>query len=144
MLVRILFPLSLFLYIALSAVLLVGPFWQQAGIPLSADVELHLHRSAAVQRAFEQGVYWPRWFPTVYNGLGAPTFHHYSPGLYWLVGAIHWAGIRLDLALKVVLTAAFVLSGLGVYAWLRRTFSLEAGLAGVSLFLAQTYIFREI
>ena len=144
MLVRILFPLSLFLYIALSAVLLVGPFWQQAGIPLSADVELHLHRSAAVQRAFEQGVYWPRWFPTVYNGLGAPTFHHYSPGLYWLVGAIHWAGIRLDIALKVVLTAAFVLSGLGVYAWLRRTFSLEAGLAGVSLFLAQTYIFREI
>ena len=143
MLARFLMRQRRTLFIALLTILLLGPLWQQAGLPISADMALHIHRGAAVQRAIEQGIYWPRWFPTVYNGLGAPTFHHYSPGLYLLVGAIHWTGIRLDVALKIVVTAAFVLSGLGVCAWLRQTFSLEAGLAGIALYLAQTHVFRE-
>ena len=132
------FPTGLWviLFISLLALLVVGPFWQVPGIPAGTpDEQLHSHRSAAVQRAFEEGVYWPRWFPTVYNGLGAPTFHHYSPGLYWLVGASHWAGIRLDDALKLVMTAAFILSGFGIYGWLRHAFSKAASLAGAALYL---------
>ncbi len=91
-------------------------------------------------RAFEQGIYWPRWFQTVYNGLGAPTFHHYSPGLYWLVAAGQWTGSRLDQAVKIVVTAALILSGFGVYAWLRYTFSPEASLAGATLYLFHPHI----
>ena len=104
------------------------------------DAQVHTHRSAAMYRAFEQGVYWPRWFPVVYNGLGAPTFHHYSPGLYWLVAGAHWAGARLDQALKLVVTAALLLSGFGVYGWLRNAFSPVASLAGAALYLLHPYI----
>ena len=131
-------PLGLWvtLFIALLATLVAGPFWQLDGIPLNTrDVQVHLHRSAAIERAFEQGVYWPRWFPAVYNGLGAPAFHHYSPALHWLVAAAHWIGIGLDQALKLVMTAALVLSGFGVYAWLRYAFSPVACLTAASLYL---------
>ena len=129
------------LFIALLTALLAGPFWQLSGLPANAVDQLqHMHRSAAMYRAFEQGIYWPRWFPIVYDGLGAPTFHHYSPGLYWLVAAIHGTGIRLDQALKLVVTAALLLSGFGAYAWLRHVFSPAASLAGAALYLLHPHI----
>ncbi len=128
--------LLVILFIALLALLVAGPFWQVSGLPAGTpDEQLHSHRSAAFTRAFEQGVYWPRWFPTVYNGLGAPTFHHYSPALYWLVGATHAAGIRLDHALKLVMSAALVLSAFGIYGWLRFAFSPAAALVAAALYL---------
>ena len=131
-------PSGLFVtvFVALLTVLVTGPLWQIDGIPLSTgDVQVHLHRSAAIERAFEQGIYWPRWFPEVYNDLGAPVFHHYSPGLHWLVAAAHRIGIGLDDTLKLVMTTAFVLSGLGVYGWLRRAFNPVACMAGTSIYV---------
>ena len=132
------FPLGLWviLFIALLAILVAGPFWQIDGIPVNTrDVQVHLHRSAAIERAFEQGVYWPRWFPAVYNGLGAPVFHYYSPGLHWLVAAGHGIGLGLDQALKLLMTAGLLVSGFGVFAWLRYAFSPAACLAATSLYL---------
>ena len=132
------------LFIALLAILVAGPFWQIDGIPFNTrDVQVHLHRSAAIERAFEQGIYWPRWFPDVYNGLGAPVFHHYSPGLHWLVAAAHGIGMGLDQALKLVMTVALVLSGFGVYAWLRHAFSPTASLAAVSLYLLHPILLTQ-
>lgn len=123
-------------FIALLAILVAGPFWQIDGIPINTrDVQVHLHRSAAMERSFEQGVYWPRWLPDAYNGLGSPLFNHYSPGLYWSVAILHRTGLALDQALKLVMTAALVLSGFGVYFCLRHLFSQEASLAATSLFL---------
>ena len=104
------------IFIVLLSILLTSPLWQQDGIPHTADGHYHIHRSAAMQRAFEQGVYWPRWFPSSSHRRGAPTFHYYSPGLYWLVGAVHATGIGLDQALTLLVTAAFILSGWGIYA----------------------------
>lgn len=95
-------------FIVLLTILLVGPLWHPQGIPSgNSDLRIHIHRAAAVQHSFEQGVFWPRWVPNVYQGLGAPVFHHYSPGLYWLVAAIHWIGFRLDLAFKIAISCAF-------------------------------------
>ena len=132
--IRLPTSLLVILFIGLLTILLAGPLWQLPGIPwVARDATSHTHRSAAVFRAFEQGVYWPRWFPAVYNGLGAPTFHHYGPGLYWLVAAVQGAGIRLDQALKLVVTVALLLSGFGVYGWLRHAFSATASLAGATV-----------
>ena len=130
-------------FIILLAFLLTSPLWQQAGIPSTADGGYHLPRSAAVQDAFEKGVPWPRWFPESHSGRGEATFHYYSPGLYWLVGAVHWAGIGLDQALTLVVTAAFILSGLGVYGWLRHTFSRKASLVSAAVYLGMPHIYSR-
>ena len=133
--------LSAILFIALLTLLLSGPFWQQSGLPANAIDQLqHVHRMAAMERSFEQGVYWPRWFPAVYNGLGAPVFHHYAPGLYWLAAAVHRTGIGLDQALKLVVTVALLLAGFGAYGWLRYAFSPVASLVGAGLFLLHPHI----
>ena len=139
--IRFTSSLWVILFIALLIVLLAGPFWQLGGLPAEAIDQLqHMHRIAAVERSFEQGVFWPRWFPIVYNGLGSPVFHHYSPGLYWLVAAVHGVGFGLDQALMVVVTAALMLSGFGAYAWLRYAFSRAASLAGAALYLLHPHI----
>ena len=137
--------LAVISYIAILTALLIGPLWHPQGIPGgNSDLRIHILRAAAVEQSFEQGVIWPRWVPDVYRGLGAPVFHHYSPGLYWLVAAVHWAGIRLDTAFRIVITCAFFLSGMGTYGWLRKIFSQPSALAGTALFLAQPhFIFAE-
>lgn len=132
-----------FVFILLLAFLFTSPLWQQSGIPNTLDAHHHLPRAAAVERAFEQGVYWPRWFPSSNYGRGEPTFHYYSPGLYWLVGAVHWTGIRLDLALTLVMTAALIFCGLGVYGWLRHLFSREASLASAAIYLGMPHIYSR-
>ncbi len=144
MLLRMPVSLWVVLFIALAAVILAGPLWELSGLPGGdADALVHIHRSGAVYRAFEQGVLWPRWFPDVYGGLGSPAFHHYSPGLYWLVAAVHWTGLGLDQALKLVMTAGFILAGLGAFAWLRHVFSTEASLAGSALYLFFPFVWAR-
>ncbi len=131
------------LYVLLLAGLLIGPLWTLPGIPNSADGILHLHRTAAVARSFAQGEFWPRWLPDVYQGLGAPTLHYYSPLFYLSVAFIHRLGLPLDVSAKVLISGLLVLSGLATYAWLRRLFGRFAALAGVPLYLGQAFLFRE-
>jgi hypothetical protein len=133
-----------FIYIGLLTWLLIGPLWAESGLPNSADGTLHLHRSAAMARSWSAGVFWPRWFPAVYQGLGSPVFHYYSPLFYLLVAPLHRAGLNLDLAAKLVITLAFIGSGLATWAWLRRLLPPAAGLAGAALYLSQPHIFREL
>ncbi len=131
------------LYVLLLAWLLIGALWRAPGLPNSADGFLHLHRSAAVARSWTGGVLWPRWFPDVYQGLGAPVFHYYSPLFYLLVAPLHFLGLSLDLAAKVVITAFYLVSGLATWAWLRRLLTPAAGLVGAALYLSQPHLFRE-
>lgn len=137
------FRLLPLVFIALLAFLITSILWLEAGIPHTADAHFHLHRTASVQRAFEQGVFWPRWFPSSHFGRGEATFHYYSPGLYWLLAAIHATGIGLDQSLKLLVTTVFILSGLGIYAWLRHTFSSAASLASASLYLGIPHIYSR-
>ena len=144
MLKRLPIPLWVVLFVALATLLLAGPLWELPGLPGgAADSLVHIHRSGAVYRSFNQGVLWPRWFADVYGGLGSPAFHHYSPGLYWLVAAVHWTGLGLDQALKLVMTAGFILAGLGAFAWLRHVFSSEASLAGSALYLFFPFVWAR-
>ena len=82
----------------------------------------------------------PAGFPNSITDSGEPTFHHYSPGLYWLTVSAHRVGFRLDQSLKLVVTVALVLSGFGAYAWLRHAFSPAASLVGVALYLLHPHI----
>jgi len=144
MLPRIPNPFLVVLFIALAALLLTGPLWELPGLPGGdADSLVHIHRSGAVYRAFDQGIYWPRWFADAYGGLGSPAFHHYSPGLYWLVASAHRTGLGLDQALKLVATVGFILSGLGAFAWLRHVYSPEASLAGSALYLFYPFVWAR-
>ena len=130
-------------FVLLLGGLLIGPLWQRPGIANTADGILHLHRSAEVARAWTQGVLWPRWFPGAYEGLGVPLFHYCSPFFYALVAPLHLLGLPLDAAVKLIMTVLFVVSGLAMYAWLRRLLSPAAGLVGATLYLANPLFFRE-
>ncbi len=94
-------------------------------------------------RSWSAGVVWPRWFPDVYQGLGAPVFHYYSPLFYLLVAPLHLLGLPLDLSVKLVISGFFLGSGLATWAWLRRLLSPAAGYAGAALYLSQPHLFRE-
>lgn len=121
--------------------LLVSPLWQLGGLPGGThDAWAHIRRGAAMHGAFEQGVYWPRWQSEAYRGLGEPSFHHYSPGFYWLTALAHSVGLRFDNSVKLVVTAALALSGFGVYAWMRYAFSSAASLVSAAIYLLHPHI----
>ncbi|MGC8837530.1 MAG: 6-pyruvoyl-tetrahydropterin synthase-related protein [Anaerolineae bacterium] len=136
-------PLCSLAFLSLLAWLFLGPLWGQPGLPNSADGLLHLHRAAGMARAWRAGVLWPRWLPEVYQGLGAPVYHYYSPLFYLLLAPLHLLSLPLDLAAKVVLTGLFLVSGWAVHAWLKRLLSPAAGWAGAALYLAGPHLFRE-
>ncbi|MCB0116200.1 MAG: hypothetical protein KDD84_19005, partial [Caldilineaceae bacterium] len=123
--------------------LLLGPLWAQPGIPNSADGILHLHRSAAMTRAWADGVLWPRWFPDVYQGLGAPVFHYYTSVFYLTVAALHSFSIPLAAAAKTVISLFFLLSALATRNWIGRLLSPAAGMAAALLYVSQPLFFRE-
>jgi hypothetical protein len=130
-------------FLFLLMVLLIGLLWEQTGVPNTADGILHLHRSAAVARSWEVAVQWPRWFPEVYQGLGAPVFHFYAPLFYVLVAAFHRLTIPLAVSAKLVITLMFLLSGLATRAWLSRLLTPTAGLVAAILYVSQPLLFRE-
>ncbi len=130
-------------FVLLLAALLIGPLWQRGGVANTADGILHLHRSAEVARAWAQGVVWPRWFPSAYQGLGVPVFHYYSPLFYVLVAPLHLLGFPLDAAAKLIISVLFVVSGLAVHAWVRRLLSAPAGLVAAAFYLSGPHFFRE-
>ena len=129
------------LSVLLLVALLTGPIWNLPGLPQgTSDGTVHIYRSAAMYDSFQQRVFWPRWLISDYNGLGTPAFHHYSPGIYWLVAAVYGFGIRLDFVIKLVVTVALFLCGVGVYGWLLHTFSQAASLAGSAIFVVYPHL----
>jgi len=111
----------------LAALLLVLPmalpFFQQTGLPNTADAEIHLHRMVSAAANVQAGYFWPRWTPYLHHGFGYPIHNFYAPGLH-LIGGVIWLLTHIDgvLLWKLLQTAALLLYPAGAYLF-ARTFS---------------------
>jgi hypothetical protein len=88
-------------------------------------------------RELAHGTLYPRWLPLSHNGLGSPVFYYYPPLAFYLGGLFVFAGVSTYSALVGTFFAANLLSGLGVYSWLRD--QSPRALAASLLFMAAPY-----
>lgn len=70
-------------------------------------------------RELAHGTFYPRWLPLSHGGLGSPVFYYYPPLAFYVASLFVFAGLTTFLALVATLVAANLLSGVGVYLWLR-------------------------
>ena len=70
-------------------------------------------------REMGNGSLYPRWLPLSHDGLGSPVFYYYPPLGFYLASAFALTGIGTYLALIGAFFAAMLLSGAGVYLWLK-------------------------
>ncbi len=65
------------------------------------------------------GILYPRWAPDLTFGYGYPFFNIYGPGAFYLSEGLHLMGFDFAIALKSILVASMVLSGLGMFGFVR-------------------------
>src|SRR4051812_38568451 len=66
-----------------------------------------------------QGILYPRWLPLSHGGLGSPVFYYYPPLAFFLGSIFSLAGLTPYASLIAAFFAAYALSGVAMYAWLR-------------------------
>ncbi len=100
------------LAILVVAFFLSYPFLFQDLVGMSDDFFAHYGWGMQFADAFQEGRYYPRWMPLDHHGFGSPAFFYYPPLTYQAIGLVslicgdHW------LAMKLVVLASFVATGL--------------------------------
>lgn len=88
-------------------------------LPQRADGLLHFYRLLELEQALRHGVLFPRWLPDMGYGYGFPLFHYYPPLSYYLLLPLRAVGMSTAAAYLIGYALALLLTGVGVYLWLR-------------------------
>ena len=108
----------------------VMPLLTHAGLPNTADGPAHLMRQVELNRAWQEGNFYPRWGTDLALGHGMPIFSYAPPALYQLTQIFHLFGLSLDEAMKAVLILDFILYSLGMFLLARCLFGSGPALVG--------------
>ena len=84
-----------------------------------------------------QGILYPRWLPLSHGGLGSPVFYYYPPLAFHVGSVFALAGLSTYASLIALFFAAYALSGLAMYAWLRNV--AERPLLGALIYVGAPY-----
>jgi hypothetical protein len=86
-----------------------------------------------------KGLAYPRWLPLSHGGLGSPVFYYYPPLAFYAASAFVFLGLNTYEALVATFAAASLLSGAGVYLWLKDQTRAAATLMGALLYMIAPY-----
>ncbi len=105
------FPLAVMI-ITLPAILSLfraSSYWE------SHDGLFHLYRLVALDRAWQQGQFYPRIFPEFAFGYGFAVLNFYGPLTYYVAMAVRFVGAAPILAMKVTYALSYPLAALGMW-----------------------------
>jgi uncharacterized membrane protein len=95
-------------------------------------------------QAIRDGILYPRWGVDFALGYGYPLFNIYSTLAFYMAEAFHLLGASLTGAIKLTYIAAFVLSGLTMYAFGKRVFGAQAGVVAAVVYMYAPYRLLDI
>ena len=121
--------------LAISSLVLVRFYFARGGINWGADAPQHICYAYITAESIARGEI-PTW--TNYMGSGTPYLQFYGFLFFYLVGLVDLLSPDFFLSLKLVLGGSHILSGIGVYLFVRfLTHSRKAGfLAGLAYVLS--------
>lgn len=90
----------------------------------------HINWASQVSAGIREGILYPRWMPLSNGGYGSPATIFYPPLFYFLTGIVNLFVPSLTSSLKIITFAGFMLSGLGMYIFLRNFCGHKASVAG--------------
>ena len=135
------------LLLALLSLLTLAPMMQPGYFWGAHDARHSVYFLFEFDRVFQDGIWYPRWFPDMTYGYGYPLFNIYGPLPFYVGELFHLVGADFVTSVKLVFALAWVLSGLAMYGLVRRLFDSQpaafvAGLAYVFMpyHLVDTYV----
>ena len=108
-------------------------------LPFTADGRNHILRTLLVERALAAGEWFPRYFPELAYGFGAPLLNYYAPLTYYLTAALSATGIGLSYAFQLTLAISLVAGALGAATWAGAQYGEKARLPAAVLWAAAPY-----
>lgn len=66
-----------------------------------------------------QGIIYPRWLPLSHGGLGSPVFYYYPPLAFYAGSVFVLTGLSVYASLIATFFVVYLLSGVGMYLWLK-------------------------
>ena len=118
------------------------------GTLLSHSSHLNLIWAQQVAEQMRAGILYPRWLPTSFDGLGAPTFYFYPPLAFWIDGLVSVVTFDvLPVSYRLSLTWVLLLwiSALAMHAWLaRETGSRATALWGSLVYMIAPYHLMDV
>ncbi|MFB0537063.1 MAG: 6-pyruvoyl-tetrahydropterin synthase-related protein [Anaerolineae bacterium] len=115
----------------------------RSGLPSMADVPIHLYRLVELDRCWQDGVYYPRWAPTLAFGYGYPLFNFAPPLPYFIAELFHVLGADFETAIKLLAVLCFLLYGLGMYLFAREVLGAKPALLAAAAYVYTPFRFRE-
>jgi hypothetical protein len=130
------------LVLLLAAVVLLAPSLV-LGTLITHSSHLNLTWATQFAEQVQAGIFYPRWLPDSFGGLGAPTFYFYPPLAFWIDALVSVATFdTLPVSYRLSLTSVLLLwaSGLAMHAWLEReTQSRRTALWGALAYMVAPY-----
>ena len=115
-----------------------GPFYT------SHDGYTHTARIAQYVNALRDWQIPPRWAGTFNGGLGSPIFVFSYPLPYFVGSLLYYSGLALTTAFKIMIGGGFLLSGIGMFFFLKELFDEKASFFGSLFYLFAPYRFLNI
>jgi len=107
-----------YLWVLLLALPAAVPLFE-SGYLDSHDGLFHLYRVAALDDAFQAGVFYPRLFGQFAFGYGHAVLNYYSPLTYYVAQLFHMLGAGYILSIKLTFAMGFLLSAVLMYLYAR-------------------------
>ncbi len=110
----------------------------------SHDGYTHTARIAQYVMALQDGQLPPRWAGTLNGGFGSPIFVFSYPLPYILGAGLHFLGFSFTYSFKILVAGSFLLSGLGMFFFLKELFDKRSAFVGSIFFILAPYRFLNI
>ena len=118
---------------AIGPLLLPGYFWG------AHDARHSVYFLFEFDRSIQEGILYPRWSPDFAFGYGYPFFNIYAPLAFYIGEGFHLLGLGFEDAVKAVFGLALMLSGLGMYGFLRRPLGRRGALLAAVAYMYVPY-----
>lgn len=133
---------GLLLVFTLGVIPLVPLFFP--GLPITHDGQDHVARIANFYQSLTEGNIVPRWAGNLNWGYGHPILMFLYPFPSYLASLFHFVGFSLIDSLKIVFGVTYILSGLGMYLWIKNIWGEKAAIAASAMYLYAPYRFVDL
>ena len=114
------------------------------GLPVTHDGLDHVARIASFYSSLSEGNIIPRWSGNINWGFGHPVLMFLYPLPSYIASFLHFIDISYINSLKLLFGISYILSGIFMYAWLRKIVSNIPALIGATIYLFSPYRFVDL
>ncbi len=115
-----------------------------SGLPVTHDGQDHVARIANFYQNLEQGNLIPRWAPNLNWGYGHPILMFLYPLPSYIASVFKYIGFSFVDSTKLVFASAYLLSGITMYLWIKKTFDERTGILASLLYVYAPYRFVDM